>query len=392
MDGRHMLSAAGALLALIVVGWTGCGISTDGPTGGTTGKDGVKIEGLAANDITDTSAVITWSTSPATFGTLRYGTDPKLATYRTLSSTLQAQHNLELCDLEASTIYHLMVHATNATGDTASERGEPFQTKTSSTLNDTTPPIITDIEVVGVTSCSAEIRWTTDDKTRGKLTYGLNPPLDLESREYPEDATKYTYGHALILTDLLDDTTYHFAIEVTNMAALSTSTTDDLTFHTLAMPTLGFCPDTIEASPGELFDLVVCIANVQDLHGIAMTIVFSPSAMEVLSVSRGPFYSNLDLGYGHFWNEIWQPSGRVLVEATWGIEYVDHQPVGTLADGDGNICTIHCRLKEGTGGTSVSFIEYDSNSDGKDDTRLHDHNRLRISTRTRPGIIRLPSN
>ncbi len=398
MDGQRARLVSSVLLTLVIAIWAGCGISTDGPMSGDPHAHAthLQIEGLGAADITDTSAVVSWTTTNVAAAVLRYSTDSELQETLSQTTGLRTQHSVNLSELAPSTTYYFMVNATDVTGDTASAFGVPFETHRDAALNDSTPPVISNIEVVAVTSSSAEIHWETDDKTRGWIQYGLAFPLDMQAGEYPDDPYKYTCGHAIVLTGLADGTTYLFAVTATNRAGLSTTESSGLSFTTLAAPTLGFCPDTVAVSPGEEFDLVVCITAAQDLAGIELVIDFDQSALEIVGdeagVQEGPFLllTPVPGQDGEFMVEV--DPGRIKVSATWWIEYdASQQPVGTLADGDGDLLTIRCKLREGSSRCDLTLIDYDANQDGKMDTRLYDYRGLAVGFHTRPGVVRLIS-
>ncbi len=395
MDGRRnaWLKALGAIALLL--GTASCGISTDGPTNRGLGDPGADflIEELRASDVTDTTAVITWKTTRTSVGSLTFDTHAALVNTRRVATRLGTEHRAELEDLEPSTIYYYKAQATATTGDTTSARGTAFKTNIDSELIDDTSPVISDIELVGVTSSSAEIHWTTDDRTRGSLLYGLTLPLDMAAVEYPGEPDKYTRGHGIVLTGLQDGTLYHYGIEATNKANLTSITLEDFTFTTLASPTLGFCPDTVEVtSESAPFQIDICISDAQDLGGLTTIIDYSPSQIEIVSVDEHPLFRGEGggrLNGDQFFVHNRSP-GHLQVEATWLIQYQGLDvPVGTLADGDFSFCVLTCRLKSGVSAAEFTVSERFDSGSGKLETRLYDFNRLDVGFHTRAGVIRL---
>lgn len=373
-----------SLFLLLALGWIGCGIGGVATSGDDDPKgEGVlQVLGLKATSITDTSAVMEWTTTMPTVSVLRIGESSDLASSASHTTGFTSYHQLALTDLDPDTQYYFRVQAITSRGDTTSARGKAFRTDPQRGVFDATAPVISEIEVTSVTSSSALLRWRTDDLCRGIVSYGLTAALGLEQFEYAGDPDKHTRGHALTLTGLEPSTTYHVVIRATNLAGLSANSSP-LTLATLQAPTLTFCPQTMSASPGVDFDLSLCIEQAQDLAGASVTLVYDPAALQIVGgaagVDPGPFFLN---NGGHlFMAPVVDPvRGRILIEASWIIDYDGDEPLGTRADGAGVLCTLRCRwLPEYTGdATGVGFVLTDTDSDGEPDTRLLDFNRLPI--------------
>jgi hypothetical protein len=372
------------LFMLLALGWIGCGIggvstgSDDDPK-----REGVlQVLGLKATSITDTSAVMEWTTTMPTVSVLRIGESSDLTSSASHTTGFNTYHQLALSDLDPDTQYHYRVQAITTRGDTTSARGKAFRTDPQHGVFDATAPVISEIEVTSVTSSSALLHWRTDDQCRGLVAYGPSAALGLERFEYPGDPDKHTRGHALTLTGLEPSTTYHVVIRATNLAGLTTNSSA-FTLATLQAPTLTFCPQTVSASPGVDFDVTLCIEQAQDLAGAAVTLAYDPAALQIVGgasgVDPGPFF--LDNG-GHLFMApvVDTVRGRILIEASWIIDYDGDEPLGTRADGAGALCTLRCRWRsEYTGeATGIAFVLTDTDSDGEDDTRLLDFNRLPV--------------
>ena len=78
--------------------------------------------------------------------------------------------------------------------------------------------------------------------------------------------------------------------------------------------------------------------------------------------------------------------GKIKIEASWYLTMENFIPVGTSADGGGDIAFMRFRALQ-PGVTTISFVERDDNQDGKPDTRLLDYNRLPISYRLETGTV-----
>jgi len=382
-----LLSLFPALLA------AGCGVS-----GVPTEEDPAQpatelaVAGLQVASLTDTSAVLSWTTTRPAVGVVRIGLAADLAVSSThTTSGFVTRHDVPLPDLQPDTRYYFAVRAITSRGDTASARGPSFRTDPHHGLNDMTPPVVSDIEVTGVTSSSALVRWRTDDLCRCTIVYGLGGAESLSQVEYPDQPLKYTRGHAMVLTDLTPNSTYTFFLQATNLASLVTDG-GGATFRTLPAPTIAFCPAAVSAAAGSEFTLSLCLEQARDLAGAAVTIAFDPAAIEIVGgaagVAPGAFF--YDQGGHLFMPPVLQPAaGRLRIEASWLIEYQGNEPRGTRADGAGTLCTLRCRWRAGYAGsgTTVGFVLIDADSDGQADTRLLDFHRLPIRFESRVAEI-----
>ena len=96
---------------------------------------------------------------------------------------------------------------------------------------DTTPPTISNVQVIDITETSATITWTTDEPADSTVEYGTTTSYG--STEY--DPTLVT-SHSITLTGLSPGTTYHFRVKSTD-AAGNTAVSGDYTFTTLESTT-----------------------------------------------------------------------------------------------------------------------------------------------------------
>ncbi len=380
-----------ALLLGAALSGTGCELSGTAPAADDLHKNPIHmaIMRLGASEVTDTSAVVTWQTSRPTVGALRYGLTPDLGVTQTRVSPFATAHEVKLAELTPATQYYYRVQAISDDGDTLSTRGVPFTTDPSRAANDPTAPVLSEVEVSGVTSSSALIRWQSDDLTRGRILYGTTFPYSSSTDEYPSDPQHYSRRHALALTGLQENTQYRFAVQATNPAGL-TGYSSEATFTTRAAPHLAFCPDTVSVGPAESFDLAICVGEARDLAGVALTLQYDPAALEIVggtsAVTAGPFF--VDSGGHLFMPATIDPvAGRLALEASWLIDYEGDLALGTAADGEGVLCTVRCRLKAGASVARVDFSLADQDGDGRADTQLLDYNRLPITFGVRRGVI-----
>lgn len=94
---------------------------------------------------------------------------------------------------------------------------------------DATPPAILEVGISSITETTAVITWTTDEPATSQVEYG-------ESADYgsitPSDEEPTT-NHSVTLTELEQDTAYHFRVKSTDEAG-NEATSSDSTFTTSA--------------------------------------------------------------------------------------------------------------------------------------------------------------
>lgn len=118
-------------------------------------------------------------------------------------------------------------HGVNLISVTAEDNAGNMEYDTLSvTYTDSTPPIISSINVSNITTSGATISWTTDEDSDSKVIYGANTNYGSEIIN-----TSTSTSHSLVIYGLSVDTTYHFHViskDINGNAATST----DQTFKT----------------------------------------------------------------------------------------------------------------------------------------------------------------
>ncbi len=101
-----------------------------------------------------------------------------------------------------------------------------------SSAPDTTPPVISNVNIGNITTNSAIINWKTDELSDSRVDFGLNTSYGLVAL-----SPTLVINHGLMLTGLSAATTYHFQV-TSKDAANNSASAGDFNFTTLAPPTL----------------------------------------------------------------------------------------------------------------------------------------------------------
>ncbi|MCX8173017.1 MAG: M14 family zinc carboxypeptidase [Thermoplasmata archaeon] len=185
------------------------------------------ISNVGASSITANSATVSWTTDEASSSVVEYGTTTAYGQTATGASGVTS-HSVTLSGLTASTTYYYRVKSTDAAGNTATSSAYSFTTPAAS---DTTPPVISNVAVTGITANSATITWTTDEASTSVVEYGT-------TTSYGQTATGSggVTSHSVTLSGLTATTTYHYRVKSTDSAG-NLATSSDYTFTTAANST-----------------------------------------------------------------------------------------------------------------------------------------------------------
>jgi protocatechuate 3,4-dioxygenase beta subunit len=168
----------------------------------------VITSGPSIESVTDTGMVVVWQTDePATSGvSFNDG-----VTFDVISdSTLTKSHRMTLSGLMPATLYNITVSSIDAVGN-GPTLGGPI-VETTAPTPDTVPPIISAIQVLEISTHSAVVSWTTNELSTSTVHYGTTAGALDNSRTELTPALE----HSMMLTGLLDGTTYYFVVSSTD--------------------------------------------------------------------------------------------------------------------------------------------------------------------------------
>ena len=192
------------------------------------------VSGVAATNITTTSAALTWATNEPADTQVEYGTTAAYGTVSPLVSALTTAHTVNLSDLTPNTAYHYRVLSKDAAGNLTTSGDFTFTTQ-ALPPPDTTPPTVFFVTTANVTTTSATVLWSTDEPADTQVEYGLTTAYGNTTPL----STVFVTAHNVALSDLTPNTTYHYRV-LSKDAAGNAAVSDDFTFTTQALPP----PDT----------------------------------------------------------------------------------------------------------------------------------------------------
>lgn|GEM_PF-3479640 len=194
------------------------------------------ISGITAGSVTDSDALIAWTTNESANSKVWYSAiSPVVATSSTLAvsnASFVATHSLALSSLSASTTYYYLVESADAAGNKTTSAQQSFTTVA---VPDTTAPAITALLSTNIATSSATITWTTNEAANSKVWYGsVSPVVATASTSVVSDAS-FAATHSIVLAGLTPNTTYYYLVESAD-ASGNKSVSAQQSLATLALP------------------------------------------------------------------------------------------------------------------------------------------------------------
>ena|GEM_PF-3324267 len=178
--------------------------------------------------ITDTAAIVAWTTDTPATGQVEYGKTSLYGALTTINGGYIYDHALEVKQLSPGITYHYRVLSLDKNGNEAVSPDQLFSTVDPS---DRTAPVISDISVTDITYVNATINWVTSELASSQVAYDTNVSY---SNVTPLD-TMLLFNHTVTLDNLSNSKAYHFRITSTDPAG-NVSTSPDTIFVTSEAP------------------------------------------------------------------------------------------------------------------------------------------------------------
>ncbi|MGQ9583658.1 MAG: fibronectin type III domain-containing protein, partial [Thermoplasmatota archaeon] len=188
------------------------------------------ISAVSVESITESSAILVWETDEPSDSFADFG--PTTAYGQTAAdSALVLRHSLLLLGLSPDTGYHARVRSADASGNPATGPDITFRTRKTPTAPDTTPPLISQVQVAGVSTDRAVVTWYTDELADSEVDYGTSTDYGLRAYE-----PSHTIFHSVVLFGLNASTEYHLRVKSTDAFGNGPSIGPDITFTTASLP------------------------------------------------------------------------------------------------------------------------------------------------------------
>lgn len=203
------------------------------------------ISNVQVSAITSASATITWQTDEAADSAVAYGPTSAYEDGVAGNGAFVTSHSVTLTGLTDDSTYHYQVRSTDDDGNPAATGDLTFTTAIIPPP-DTTPPVISNIQVTSITSSGATVTWQTDEPADSAVAHGTTTAYENGS---VSNASLVT-SHAIALTGLASATTYHFQISSSDSSGNPAASADlQFTTDTVTVP-----PDSVVADDfsGEL--------------------------------------------------------------------------------------------------------------------------------------------
>ncbi len=162
--------------------------------------------------ITDTTAVIEWTTDEPANSIVEFG-DTTYTRSRSLEDYV-INHSVTITLLDPETLYHYRVGSTDEAGN--GPRYSPDDTFTTEPEVDTTAPVITTTPTaIGVTDTTATIIWETDENSNSQVRYDTSSQTWANLSTVVNKAESVT-SHNVTITNLTENQTYYFRVGSTD--------------------------------------------------------------------------------------------------------------------------------------------------------------------------------
>lgn len=228
------------------------GATTTGTTTASTDTTGPAISNIQVVDISQWSARVTWTTSEPAYGKVSYKVSNSTAPVNEISSVdLKTSHSITLGEnMTAGESYVFTVHSTDGAGNAAmsGERSftltQPITATTTTQSADTTPPVISNIQVVTITENSVTVTWATnEDTTVDSVRTYINPYYSAGSGSVVGVTNPaVSKSHSYTWNNLSAGATYTFAVASKDVAG-NITISNEQTF-TSAAPVVAACTDS----------------------------------------------------------------------------------------------------------------------------------------------------
>jgi hypothetical protein len=160
------------------------------------------ISGVTATGVSQSGATVSWTTDVASSSQVEYGTTTSYGQSTAVDPTAVTTHAVGLSGLSAGTLYHYRVKSGAPGGAVAVSGDLTFTTGLPA------PPVISNVQVSGVSASGATVSWTTDTASDTTVQYGLTASYGSSA-----GSSGLVTSHSQGLSGLSASTQYHYRVQ-----------------------------------------------------------------------------------------------------------------------------------------------------------------------------------
>ena len=190
------------------------------------------ITNVQATAVTNTGATIAWTTTTPTDSQVIYGTTTAYGSSTAHDTALVANHSQVLTGLTPGQAYHYQVTSVDGYAQAATSADISFTTTLPA------PPVVSNVQVSGLSASTATISWTTSTPAGSQVFYG---PTNVYASSTTSDPSPVT-AHSQSLTGLTAGSLYHFQVDGVDVYGQPGQSVD-MTFSTTNCPVGWNCTD-----------------------------------------------------------------------------------------------------------------------------------------------------
>ena len=251
------------------------------------------ISNVAATGISNTSAIINWTTNLPASSLVNYGVTSGYGASSPLNALLTTAHTVTLTGLTPNTLYHFDV--VSSSGGNPATASANFRFATLSTA-----PVIGNINVIYLTSTSATINWTTDQPASGLVNYGTTTNYGASSAL----SSAPVIAHSITLNGLTPSTTYNFDVVSAGQANVpSSSANQTITTPAAAAtaPSVGFVAAYGFTDSSAVLSWSTDVpANTSLAYGTTLALGQLTPMQPAMTASHGVVLTNLNRGTTYY--------------------------------------------------------------------------------------------
>lgn len=228
------------------------------------------ITNVTSAQITQTSAMITWTTDEPSTSQVDFGLTTAYGSSSALDTTQVSSHSISLAGLSAGTLYNYRVRSRDTAGNESVSTNQTFTTQSAPAADTTAPARVTSLSGSNITETSVDVSWTApgDDEALGTaasydIRYSTTPITDATwpdaAQATGEPAPKASgSSESFSLVGLSSNTQYSIALRVRDEAGNISPISNVITITTAQSPGTPPPPEPkiilTAPSPGQCFE------------------------------------------------------------------------------------------------------------------------------------------